>query len=67
MTSGLRHRDRDVILAEADKSFVTNASNEDDDWAPLPEETVLTPEANAAARDATSCADAACHVSAMPR
>jgi len=30
---------------------VTNASNEDD-WAPLPQETVLTPEAKAAARDA---------------
>jgi hypothetical protein len=34
------------------QSFVTNASNEDDDWAPLPQETVLTPEAKAAAREA---------------
>ena len=31
---------------------MTNASNEDDDWAPLPQETVLTPEAKAAAREA---------------
>lgn len=31
---------------------MTNASNEDDDWAPLPQDTTLTPEAKAAARDA---------------